>query len=311
VRPDDLLRRGHAPGRFGVRRIDLRLPRDGVAELAAADRDDAARAADLFLLLRQRQGAVRAILRLVPQRARERIEAQLVTVPGVGHRLRALHDVQPEVQAVPPEDVTDVLAADDDQLAARFFGDALEAGGAHLARGPDGEAIAGDHERLSAMNARAEVRHQIPERTRLPALVEGGQALGHAVGRRGDLVRVDGVQLPREPGARQAGRIPEDQRTAANDCLVRRRGRGVGGGLQSARLHPRGLDPMHTILNARGAPPPRASARSHARSPRPQALLNPSSGRTRGSSRCVGCGRESSTRDHRQPRIARERGIGE
>ncbi len=101
-----------------------------------------------------------------------------------------------------------------DHLEPDFLGDALEARRAHLARRSDREAIAGDDERLAAVHARAEVGHQVAERARLPALVERLEALGHAVGRGRDLVGVDGVELAGELRARQALRIPEDERPA-------------------------------------------------------------------------------------------------
>ena len=68
------------------------------------------------------------------------------------------------------------------------------------------------------MDPLAEVRHQVAERARLPALVEGLEALGDAVGGGRDLVGVDGIQLP-------AGsvRVPEDQGRTGHD--------GTGGGL--------------------------------------------------------------------------------
>ena len=87
-----------------------------------------------------------------------------------------------------------------------FLGDALETRGAHLARRTDCETIAGDHEGLTRVHARAEVRHQISERTGLPALVERLEALRHAVGGRRDLIGVDRVELLR------AGRAPSDPR---------------------------------------------------------------------------------------------------
>ena len=52
-------------------------------------------------------------------------------------------------------------------------------------------------ESLAAVDPLAEVGHQIAERSRLPALVERLEALRDAVGRRGDLVGVDGVELAR------------------------------------------------------------------------------------------------------------------
>ena len=61
------------------------------------------------------------------------------------------------------------------------------------------------------VHARAEVGHQIAERSGLPALVQRVEALGHAVGRRRDLIGVDRVELL----ARRAG-IPENQRLPAH-----------------------------------------------------------------------------------------------
>ena len=49
-----------------------------------------------------------------------------------GDRLWTLHDVQPEVEGVAPEDIAHVLAADDDELEPRLLGDAFEPRRAHL-----------------------------------------------------------------------------------------------------------------------------------------------------------------------------------
>jgi hypothetical protein len=153
--------------------------------------------------------------------------------------------VEPEVQRVAPEDVAHVVAADDDHLAADFFGDRLQTGWAHLARRSDREAIACDEERLAAMDARAKIGHQVAERSGLPALVERVEALGHAVGCRRNLIGVDRVQLFLFAGNLQ---VPENQRLAANGRCDAANGL-IGGcrnsfnaGLQSGalnRLHDR------------------------------------------------------------------------
>src|SRR5689334_2656426 len=57
------------------------------------------------------------------------------------------------------------------------------------------EPIAGDDEILAAPRPLHEVRHEEAEGPGLPTLVERLEALGDAVGRWRDLVRVDGVQL--------------------------------------------------------------------------------------------------------------------
>src|SRR5437870_4138578 len=83
----------------------------------------------------------------------------------------------------------------------------------HLARGSDREPIAGDEERLAAVDARAEVGHQVPERSGLPALVKGLEAFRDAVGRGRDLIRIDRVELflPAEDF-----QVPENQRPSAD-----------------------------------------------------------------------------------------------
>ena len=74
-------------------------------------------------------GLVGLALRDVGELPRHRIERELVAVLRVGDGLRALHDVQAEVEGVAPEDVAHVVAADDDHLEAGFLGDALQPGG--------------------------------------------------------------------------------------------------------------------------------------------------------------------------------------
>ena len=188
---------------------------DRAAELAAADGDDAAAPAEFVFLRRERQRIVGLILRDVGEPARFGIERELVAVARVGDRLGALHDVQPEIERVAAEDVAHVVAADDHHLETGFLGDALQASRAHLARRTDGEPIAGDDESLAAMHARAKVGHQVAERSGLPPLVQRFQAFGDAVGRRGDLIGIDGVEFPAVSGAGEL-RIPEDQRLPAD-----------------------------------------------------------------------------------------------
>ena len=97
---------------------------------------------------------------------------KFVAVARVGDGLRALDDVQAEIEGVAAEDVAHVVAGDDDHLEAGFFRNGLEPGRRHLARGSDGKPIAGDDERLARVHARAEVGHQIAKRSRLPAFVQ-------------------------------------------------------------------------------------------------------------------------------------------
>src|SRR5206468_1692705 len=82
------------------------------------------------------------------------------------------------------------------------------------------EAIAGHQEGLAAVHPFPEIGHEIAEGPGLPALVQAVERLRHAVGRRGDLVGVDGVAL-----LSRARRVPEDQRATASQTTVRRRGR--------------------------------------------------------------------------------------
>ena len=76
-----------------------------------------------------------------------------------------------------------------------FFGDAFEAGGAHLPGGADGKAIARDEKGFPAVHARPEVGHQVAERPGLPPLIQRLEALGNAVGGGRNLVGVNGVEL--------------------------------------------------------------------------------------------------------------------
>ncbi len=210
MRPDDLRRRRHRPRPFGVGKHDAGRALDRRAEFAPANREDAAALANLILLGAQRDRRVPLALGDVRDLARHRLERESIAVLRIGDRIGALHDVEPEVERVAAEDVSHVRAADDDHLETGFLGDRLEAGRRHLARAADGKPVTGDDEGLARMHARAEVRHQVAERPRLPSLVERLEALGDAVGRRRDLIRVDRVEL-------LAGllRIPEDEGFAA------------------------------------------------------------------------------------------------
>ena len=195
VRPDDLLGRRHLLGGVRLGPVDGRTREDGLPEFAPADVEDASAPANLFFLWRQRDRLVGLAARDVAQLPRERIERELVAVLRVGDGFGALHDVQAEVEAVPPEDIAHVLAADDDHLQPSFLGDALQARRTHLTGRSDRETVAGDDEVLAAVHPRAKIRHQIAERPGLPALVERLEALGHAVGRGRDLIRIDGVEF--------------------------------------------------------------------------------------------------------------------
>ena len=99
------------------------------------------------------------------------------------------------------------------------------------------------------MHARAEVGHQVAERSGLPALVERLEALGDAVGRRRDLVGVDRVELLR--------RESWDPRRSAPSLLYggpgtarlpKRTFAGLGGG--ASPLTPSGLDRVHEARDA-------------------------------------------------------------
>ena len=199
---------------FGDGPVEDRARLDRRAELAAADREDAAAATNLFFLRRERHGLIRFALRDVGDR---RVESgsNVNSSPSLASATASGHctTCRPEVERVATEDVAHVVAADDDHLEPDFFGDALQSGRTHLARRADREPVAGDDERLAAMHARAEVRHEIAERARLPALVERVEALRHAIGGRRDLIGVDRVELLR---AGRRLRIPENQRATAH-----------------------------------------------------------------------------------------------
>src|SRR5262249_32399144 len=131
---------------------------------------------------------------------------------------------------------------------AHFLGDALQPRRAHLAGRSDGESIAGDEERLAPMHALAEVGHEIPERSRLPALGERVEALGHTIGPGRDLIGIDRVELFLLPGHFQ---VPEDQRLPADD-RVRGRASARGGRPdrveRGVRLESGGLRTVHLLL---------------------------------------------------------------
>jgi hypothetical protein len=153
--------------------------------------------------------------------------------------------VQPEVEGIPAEDVAHVVGADDHHLEAHLLGNGLQPGWRHLARAADGEPVARDDERLPRMHPGAEIGHQMAEGTGLPALVQRLEALGDAVGRGGDLVGVDRVQLL--PGR---ARIPEDERGPADEGLAARgsqiaRARGRQRLERHAGLQDRGLGSLH------------------------------------------------------------------
>ena len=98
--------------------------------------------------------------------------------------------------------------------AADFFGDALQSGRAHLARGPNREPVTRNQEGLAAMDP-ARSPASVPERPRFPALIERLQTLGDTIGRRRDLIGVDGVELPRVGGAFGSQKINARPRTSA------------------------------------------------------------------------------------------------
>jgi hypothetical protein len=176
MRPDDLLRRRHRPGARGIRELNHRRAADGLTELAPPYGYDAAAAPDLVFLGRQWQRGVGGSLGHIRQTAGDRIEAEFVTILGICYRRRALEDVETQVQRIAAENVAHTGAAHDDQFQADLVGDALQAGRAHLPRGPDREAVAGDDERLAAVHALAEIGHQVPKGSRLPSFVQRLQA---------------------------------------------------------------------------------------------------------------------------------------
>ena len=87
MRPRDLLARREPARRTRVGPLDLRRALERLTELAAADGDDPAGAADVLLLRRERERLVRAPPRLVREPARRRIEREGVTFLRVLHRL--------------------------------------------------------------------------------------------------------------------------------------------------------------------------------------------------------------------------------
>jgi hypothetical protein len=66
---------------------------------------------------------------------------------------------------------------------------------------------------VPAMHARAEIGHQITEGAGLPPRVERIEAFRHTVGRGGDLIRVDRVELLL---LSEDLEVPEDQRLSAD-----------------------------------------------------------------------------------------------
>ncbi len=112
------------------------------------------------------------------------------------------------------------MAADDDQLETRLLGDPLQSRRAHLPRRSDGEPIAGNDEGFAAVNPLPEIRHEVAECARFPALVERVEAFGNAIRGGGNLVGVDRVELLLLAKDFQ---VPEDQRLTANERTSCRR----------------------------------------------------------------------------------------
>src|SRR5262245_50674493 len=214
MRPHNLLGRRHGPRLVRIGPLDARDRRQRRAELAAARGEDATGPADFIFLWREWHRLVGLLLGVVREKARLRIEAELVAIPGVGNSSRTLHHVQAKVERVAAEDVAHVVAADDYHLETDFFGDRLQSGGTHLARRADRKPVAGNHERLAAVHARPEIRYQVPEGARLPPLVESLEAFRDAIGRRRDLVGVDGVELLLFAEDLE---VPDDERAATDD----------------------------------------------------------------------------------------------
>ena len=131
-------------------------------EFSASGREDAAAPADLVFLRCQRQRLVVFPWVMLRRRARPGLELQLVAVPRVGHGLRALHDVEPEIERVPAEDVAHVLPQTTTISRPASSAIALSPAGSSRGRA-DREPIARDEKRLAGVHARAEVRHQVPE----------------------------------------------------------------------------------------------------------------------------------------------------
>ena len=132
--------------------------------------------------------------------------------------------MEAEVEGIAAEDVAHPVAADDDELEALLLRNAFQARGTHLPGGADGEALARDEEGFAAMDALPEIRHEVAEGARLPALVEGIEAFRDTIGGGSDLVGVDRVALPAGPRG-----IPDDERLPADDMRRAARGRGIGG----------------------------------------------------------------------------------
>src|SRR5437867_1027326 len=249
VRPKDLFGRGEASRRCGVGPPHGGCATDGFGKLASADLDDPAGAADLLLLRRERRRLVALASSLVRQLPGRRVERERVALLRLLDCLAALDHVEAEVEGVPPEDVAHRGATHDDHLDSGFIGDALEAGGTHLARASDGEPVAGDDERLSAMDPFAEVRHEVTEGPCLPALVQRVEALRNAVAGRRDLVRVDGVELL----SGHLG-IPEDERLSPDGLALGRSTSSLGRRClvdACARYESRPLDRLHASMVSR------------------------------------------------------------
>src|SRR5437868_3806278 len=92
MRPKDLLRRCEPARSGGVRPCDLRRAPHRISELAAADLDDPAGAADLLLLRRESRRLVRLAAGLVCQLSRFGIERERVAFLRVLDGLAALRD---------------------------------------------------------------------------------------------------------------------------------------------------------------------------------------------------------------------------
>src|SRR6185437_5851384 len=78
--------------------------------IAPPHRDDAAARPNLLFLRGKRLGLVALSPGHVPERARLHVKLELVAILGVLDRLEALHDVEAQVQRIPPEDVAHVGA---------------------------------------------------------------------------------------------------------------------------------------------------------------------------------------------------------
>ena len=206
VRPEDLLGRRESARRLFVRPLDDRLGAHRLRELAAADGEDAARAADLVLFRGERKRLVGLPAGEVLEAAGLGVVGELVSVLGILDGLGRLHDLESEVEGVPAEDVAHVVPADDDHRQPDLFRHGLEAGRAHLSGGADREAVARDEEGLARVHALAEVGHEVAKGPFLPLLVERVETLGDAVLGRRDLVGIDRVELLSRPLG-----VPEDQ----------------------------------------------------------------------------------------------------